>query len=130
MKREEKLNRLAHFSNLDAINFETIIPNNKGDLINQREDGFEKLIPLKRDKKRQNPSVFDINSNGVVTGRDPWVCNFSPNALKQNVQKCIDTYNADLKRFKCAFQGSFQTTRQRRQIRQTLQAAQRFRNHH
>ncbi len=98
LKREEKLNRLSHFSNLDEIPFETIIPNSKGDWINQREDGFEKLIPLKRDKKRQNPSVFDINSGGVVSGRDPWVYNFSPDALMQNVQKCIDTYNADLKR--------------------------------
>ncbi|GAA8664564.1 hypothetical protein KYTH90_08930 [Helicobacter pylori] len=31
LKREEKLNRLANFSNLDAIPFETITPNNKGD---------------------------------------------------------------------------------------------------
>ncbi|GHR16276.1 hypothetical protein VN1248_06880 [Helicobacter pylori] len=107
LKREEKLNRLANFSNLDAIPFETIIPNNKGDWINQREDDFEKLIPLKRDKKLQNPSVFDINSGGVVTGRDPWVYNFSPDALMQNVQKCIDTYNADLKRFNVHFKEAF-----------------------
>ncbi|GAA6820064.1 hypothetical protein AOH178_13360 [Helicobacter pylori] len=52
LKREDKLNRLANFTNLDAIPFETIIPNNKGDWINQRNDAFEKLIPLKRDKKR------------------------------------------------------------------------------
>ncbi|GAA8524957.1 DEAD/DEAH box helicase family protein [Helicobacter pylori] len=107
LKREEKLNRLAHFSNLDEIKFETIIPNNKGDWINQREDGFEKLIPLKRDKKLQNPSVFDINSGGVVSGRDPWVYNFSPNALMQNVKKCIDTYNADLKHFNMYFREAF-----------------------
>ncbi len=107
MKREDKLNRLAYFSNLDAIPFETITPNNKGDWINQREDGFEKLIPLKRDKKLQNPSVFDINSNGVTTGRDPWVYNFSKDALMQNVQKCIDTYNADLKRFNAHFREAF-----------------------
>ncbi len=107
LKREEKLNRLANFTDLDAIPFETIIPNNKGDWINQREDGFEKLIPLKRDKKLKNPSVFDINSNGVASGRDPWVYNFSPNALMQNVQKCIDTYNADLKRFNAHFREVF-----------------------
>ncbi|WP_154428711.1 DEAD/DEAH box helicase [Helicobacter pylori] len=107
LKREEKLNRLSNFSNLDAIPFETITPNNKGDWINQREDGFEKLIPLKRDKKLQNPSVFDINSNGVVTGRDPWVYNFSPDALMQNVQKCIDTYNADLECFNAHFREAF-----------------------
>ncbi|BAW45592.1 type II R-M system protein [Helicobacter pylori] len=107
LKREEKLNRLSNFLNLDAIPFETITPNNKGDWINQREDAFEKLIPLKRDKKRQNPSVFDINSNGVASGRDLWVYNFSPDALMQNVQKCMDTYNADLKRFNEYFREAF-----------------------
>ncbi len=107
MKREEKLNKLSNFLNLDAIKFETITPNNKGDWINQREDEFEKLIPLKRDKKRQNPSVFDINYNGVKSGRDPWVYNFSPDALRCSVQKCIDTYNADLKRFNEVFREAF-----------------------
>ncbi len=107
LKREEKLNRLANFTNLDAIKFETITPNDKGDWINQREDGFDKLIPLKRDKQRQNPSVFDLNSGGVASGRDPWVYNFSPDALMQNVQKCMDTYNADLKRFNAHFREAF-----------------------
>ncbi|GAA8314026.1 DEAD/DEAH box helicase [Helicobacter pylori] len=88
LKREDKLNRLANFTNL-------------------REDGFEKLIPLKRDKKLQNNSIFDINSGGVASGRDPWVYNFSPDALMQNVQKCIDTYNADLKRFNAHFREAF-----------------------
>ncbi len=107
LKREEKLHRLANFTDLDAIDFKTITPNHKGDWINQREDGFEKLIPLKRDKNLQNPSIFDINSNGVVSGRDPWVYNFSPNILTQSVQKCIDTYNADLKRFNAHFREAF-----------------------
>ncbi len=107
LKREEKLNRLSNFTDLDAIPFETIIPNNKGDWINQRNDAFDKLIPLKRDKKLQNPSVFDINSNGVASGRDPWVYNFSKDALMQNVQKCMDTYNADLERFNAHFREAF-----------------------
>ncbi len=105
LKREEKLNRLANFTDLDAIKFETITPNNKGDWINQREDGFEKLISLKRDKNSK--SVFDINSMGVTSRRDPWVYNFSKDALMQNVQKCIDTYNADLKRFNAHFREAF-----------------------
>ncbi|GAA8499244.1 DEAD/DEAH box helicase family protein [Helicobacter pylori] len=105
LKREAKLNRLANFTNLDAIPFETITPNNKGDWINQRNDDFEKLIPLKRDKNSK--SVFDINSGGVVSGRDSWVYNFSPDALMQNVQKCMDTYNFDLKRFNAHFREAF-----------------------
>ncbi len=107
LKREEKLHRLANFTNLDAIKFDTIIPNAKGDWINQRDDAFDKLIPLKRDKKLQNDSIFDINSGGVASGRDPWVYNFSPDALMQNVQKCMDTYNADLKRFNAHFREAF-----------------------
>ncbi len=105
LKREAKLNLLAGFENLESVPFKEITPNNKGDWINQRNDDFEKLIPLKRDKNSK--SVFDINSNGVVSGRDPWVYNFSPNALKQSVQTCIDTYNADLKRFNERFREAF-----------------------
>ncbi|GAA8270111.1 DEAD/DEAH box helicase family protein [Helicobacter pylori] len=107
LKREAKLNKLAGFEDLDSVQFKEITPNEKGDWINQREDAFEKLIPLKRDKKLQNDSVFDINSGGVASGRDPWVYNFSPDALMCSVQKCIDTYNADLKRFNTHFREAF-----------------------
>ncbi|RVY23806.1 DEAD/DEAH box helicase [Helicobacter pylori] len=107
LKREAKLNLLANFENLDSVPFKEITPNAKGDWINQREDGFEKLIPLKRDKTLQNPSVFNINSGGVGSGRDPWVYNFSQKILTQSVQNCIDTYNADLKRFNERFRESF-----------------------
>ncbi|RVZ70907.1 DEAD/DEAH box helicase [Helicobacter pylori] len=107
LKREAKLHLLAGFENLESVPFKEITPNDKGDWINQREDAFDKLIPLKRDKKLQNPSIFDINSNGVASGRDPWVYNFSPKILTQSVQKCIDTYNADLKRFNARFREAF-----------------------
>ncbi len=107
LKREAKLNLLATFENLESVPFKEITPNDKGDWINQRNEEFEKLIPLKRDKTLQNDSIFDINSLGVSTGRDPWVYNFSPNALKQSVQNCIDTYNADLKRFNAVFREAF-----------------------
>ncbi len=108
LKREAKLHLLANFENLESVPFEEIVPNDKGDWINQRNDDFEKLIPLKRDKKLKIfNSIFDLNSNGVTSGRDPWVYNFSPNALKQSVQNCIDTYNADLKRFNERFREAF-----------------------
>ncbi len=42
-----------------------------------------------------------------MSGRDPWVYNFSPNILTQSVQTCIDTYNADLKRFNAVFREAF-----------------------
>ncbi|EJB29286.1 hypothetical protein HPNQ4099_0916 [Helicobacter pylori NQ4099] len=107
LKREAKLNWLAGFENLESVPFKEITPNDKGDWINQRNDDFEKLIPLKRDKTLQNDSIFDINSGGVSSGRDPWVYNFSQKRLMQSVQNCIDTYNADLKRFNERFREAF-----------------------
>ncbi|MGN8505093.1 type ISP restriction/modification enzyme [Helicobacter pylori] len=107
LKREAKLNLLAGFENLESVPFKAITPNDKGDWINQRGDDFEKLIPLKRDKTLKNDTIFDLNSGGVATNRDPWVYNFSPNALKQSVQNCIETYNADLKRFNERFREAF-----------------------
>ncbi len=107
LKREAKLHLLAGFENLDSVPFKEITPNNKGDWINQRNDDFEKLIPLKRDKTKIFNTIFDINSNGVTSSRDPWVYNFSPNILTQSVQTCIDTYNADLKRFNEVFREAF-----------------------
>ncbi|GAA7459419.1 DEAD/DEAH box helicase family protein [Helicobacter pylori] len=108
LKREAKLNLLANFENLESVPFKEITPNDKGDWINQRNDDFEKLIPLKRDPKLKIfDSIFDLDSNGVVSGRDPWVYNFSQKTLKQSVQNCIDTYNADLKRFNEVFREAF-----------------------
>ncbi|MUU64526.1 DEAD/DEAH box helicase [Helicobacter pylori] len=108
LKREAKLNLLAGFENLDSVPFKEITPNDKGDWINQRNDDFEKLIPLKRDKNQKIfDTIFDLNSNGVKSGRDPWVYNFSQKTLKQSVQNCIDTYNADLKRFNERFREAF-----------------------
>ncbi|GAA9724144.1 hypothetical protein VN0039_09790 [Helicobacter pylori] len=108
LKREAKLNLLANFENLDSVPFKEITPNDKGDWINQRNDDFEKLIPLKRDPKLKIfDSIFDLDSNGVVSGRDPWVYNFSQKTLKQSVQNCIDAYNADLKRFNEVFREAF-----------------------
>ncbi|WP_425250641.1 DEAD/DEAH box helicase family protein [Helicobacter pylori] len=78
LKREAKLNLLADFENLDLVPFKEITPNDKGDWINQRNDDFEKLIPLKRDKQHKIfNTIFDLNSNGVASCRDPWVYNFS-----------------------------------------------------
>ncbi len=124
LKREDKLNKLAQFENLDFVPFSKITPNAKGDWIDQRDDAFEKLIPLKRDKNKNknNPSIFDINSNGVVTGRDLWVYNFSSNALMANAQKMIDTYNADLKRFNERFKDAF------KQRTKNIKSADRYRH--
>ncbi len=122
LTREAKLNLLANFENLDSVPFRAITPNNKGDWINQRSEEFETLIPLKRDQKLQNDSIFDLNSMGVASGRDPWMYNFSQKRLKQSVQTCIDTYHADLKRFNENFREAF------KQRTQGIKASDRYKH--
>ncbi|GAA7415958.1 hypothetical protein ID0985_07630 [Helicobacter pylori] len=58
----------------------------------------------------------------MVTGRDAWVYNFSSNALTQNAQKMIDTYNADLKRFNERFKEAF------KQRTQNIKSGDRYRH--
>lgn len=105
LDREDKLKKIREFVGLDSVDFSVIVPNGKGDWINQRDEEFEKLIPLNQDKKING--IFNLSSGGVVSGRDSWVYNFSQDVLMQSVQKCINTYNSDLERFNQEFREGF-----------------------
>ncbi|HBD9076807.1 TPA: restriction endonuclease, partial [Campylobacter jejuni] len=95
--RQTKLDKLENFKSVLNVPFINIIPNEKGDWINQRGEDFDNLMPLKSDKNEYG--IFVINSTGVVTGRDSWVYNFSKEKLANSMQKCIATYNEDLAKF-------------------------------
>ena len=98
LSREQKLSIIKKFGNIENIKWTKIIPNEKNDWINKRNDNFKKGIPLFQDTTREN--VFYINSNGIFTSRDSYVYNFSKKALENNVNKMINFYNNELKRYK------------------------------
>ena len=97
LSREAKLQKIEYFKTLENVPFVRIVPNQKGDWINQRGEDFDRLLPLKSEKKQQG--IFIINATGVVSGRDSWAYNFSTKTLKDSMQRCIDAYNEDLARF-------------------------------
>lgn len=100
LTKEDKLQKLRDFTSITSMSFQSIIPNKQGDWINQRDASFEKLIPIKSEKKAiETKSIFYMNSGGVSSNRDPWVYNFDKSTLKQSIELCIDTYNKDLERF-------------------------------
>ena len=66
---------------------------------------FETFIPMgtmeaKRSSGEAMAVIFKTYSNGVKTNRDAWAYNFNRNVLAENISGMIDTYNAEVDRWK------------------------------
>ncbi|MBF8456167.1 DEAD/DEAH box helicase [Kaistella sp. G5-32] len=86
----------------ERLNLKTLQPNEHGDWISMRNDGFDQFIDLVPDKKYnvKSQSFFVINSNGLQSNRDAWVYNFSKVKLLSNMQSHVDFYNYQVKDYK------------------------------
>ncbi|EIN1413568.1 DEAD/DEAH box helicase, partial [Listeria monocytogenes] len=72
LDKYQKLEKLKNWKSLNGATseFQNIIPNEKGDWINQRNSNFDELISL-GNKKTQNALFIDY-TGGITTGRDDW----------------------------------------------------------
>lgn len=95
LTREQKLEAVAA-DRFESIAWTTITPNDAGDWINQRTQGFDTYQPL---GDRTGGAVFGMYSGGIKTNRDAWVYNFSHAELTENVTRMVDFYNAEVDRF-------------------------------
>ncbi|MBH8607289.1 type ISP restriction/modification enzyme [Thermoactinomyces sp. CICC 10521] len=100
LSREQKLEIIRQAGSIKGLSWTVVQPNDAHDWINQRNEGFTKLIPLQADKKSREPSIFDYYSLGVSTNRDSWTYNFSRNCLQNNMRAMIDFYNQQVDEFK------------------------------
>ncbi|MBP7728304.1 MAG: DEAD/DEAH box helicase [Bacteroidia bacterium] len=102
LSREDKLEILRDSASITSpkLHWKTLEPNEEGDWLNQRNDLFEKFIPLAPEKKydKAAKSFFIANSLGTVTARDAWVYNFSHSRLRRNITKTISHYNEELQK--------------------------------
>ena len=88
LSREEKLKEVASNQSVVNMTFDTIIPDDHGDWLDQRtETNFLTMGHRKGDK-----SVFADYSLGVNTNRDAWVFNSSKYAVERNVDRTISGY--------------------------------------
>ncbi len=95
LTREQKLKIIADFGSIDNIPWETIIPNDKADWINQRDGVFDNLIQIQPDKKFDigAKAFFNTYAIGVATNRDAWVYGFSKSEVTDNIKKCLKFYD-------------------------------------
>jgi predicted helicase len=95
-ERKKEYLRENEFQDLD---FERIIPDEKGVWINQTDNDFDSLIPL-MDKEaksgKEGNAIFRLFSRGVETGRDEWVYDHNKNNLNTKMSVLIDKYNHSL----------------------------------
>ena len=92
LTREQKLKLVKDFHSIDKVDWKEIVPNDKHDWINLRDDQYDSLIPLIGGIKGEK-AVFMVNGPAIATGRDPWVNNYSINSLSRNVEGMIKSFN-------------------------------------
>jgi predicted helicase len=104
LNREEKLNIISQCKSggHDTFAWKTLIPNEQGDWISQRNNIFETYLPLTPLKKfdAKANTFFIVNSLGVNSNRDAWVYNSSKRVVKKNMKSMVSFYNCQVEGFK------------------------------
>ena len=98
-RKEEKYNYLDSKGHYQNVDWQQITPDSRYTWFTEDLHAeFDTFIPMgtkeaKRVKKEVIDVVFKTYSLGVSTNRDAWVCNFNHNALTDNMNEMIETYN-------------------------------------
>lgn len=92
LSRKEKLKLIAKFTDIDGIEWTSIVPDSNNDWINQRDPLYQKYALISGDEN----SPFCLSSPGVKTNRDVWDVNFSRADVENNTKKMISVYNEEL----------------------------------
>ena len=105
-RKEDKYRYLDSEEHYRNIEWQPITPDQRYTWLTEGLHAeFETFTPMgTKEAKRAKGEVVDVifktYSCGVGTNRDAWVYNFNRNGLTQNVRLTIDTYNAEVDRWK------------------------------
>jgi len=98
LTREQKLDILKIEQSLEGTQWENVAPNEHGDWINHRDEGYDNFQPIGDKSSKgtsQSPAVFSTYSRGLATGRDAWMYNFDPGKLNSNMERLIAGYESE-----------------------------------
>ncbi len=99
LDREKKLHIIQELGSVSrmasASKWTDITPDQHGDWLSQRDEGFKNYIAIGAKKQKEAVSIFEKNySRGVNTNRDSWAYSFSKRALAENMESTIGFYNS------------------------------------
>lgn len=98
LDRATKLETLEQNS-LATLDWDTIVPNQYGDWINQRDPSYENYTLIADRKDKTGRTIFAQSSNGLATARDAWVYASSADQLDATVGRMTNFYNGELDRW-------------------------------
>ena len=105
-RKEDKYRYLDSKEHYRNIEWQSIRPDQRYTWLTEGlRAEFETFIPMgtkeaKAAKDEAGDVIFKDYSRGVATSRDAWVYNFKRNALVENMNRLIGTYNAEVDRWK------------------------------
>ena len=105
-RKEDKYRYLDSKEHYRNIEWQSIRPDQRYTWLTEGlRAEFETFIPIgtqeaKAAKDEAGDVIFKDYSRGVATSRDAWVYNFKRNALVENMNRLIGTYNAEVDRWK------------------------------
>ena len=93
---DEKLAILRETQSISGVtDWEEIMPNEHYDWIRQRSDIFQQFYPMGSEDARRgrtDDAIFGLYSQGVKTGKDAYIYNFSRHACAENAQLMTQEY--------------------------------------
>lgn len=106
LSREHKLKIVADFRSIRGISdrngWQTIVPDDHGDWLKQRDDSISGYISIGDKKDKEALSLFENYSAGLKTQRDAWCFNASRRHLERNIVGTIGYFNKQVALFKKA----------------------------
>ena len=95
LSREQKLDIIRKAHSIASMQMDTLHPNEHGDWISVRNEGFANYIPLEPEKKYDagQKSFFVTHSRGVATARDAWCYNYSRSEAQWVAKDMVEYYN-------------------------------------
>ena len=98
LSREQKLKTIGNAGSIPGLKgWEPIEPDGNYDWLDQRDDTFSQYPPMgskeTKSGKGDENAIFRMFSNGISTGRDAWLYNFSRHELSKNMKRHISYCN-------------------------------------
>jgi predicted helicase len=102
-RKEQKYAQLSEWGKLGGVEWKELNPDNKNTWLTEgQRDEFEIFLPIgtKGDKNNEDcKAIFQLFSLGVVTSRDAWIYNYSPDLILSNVRRIISAFHLERHKF-------------------------------